>query len=221
MLALQYPGVDVRLQTHIDHIVPKSLFTAARLRGKDVPDADVPAYLDRVDRLANLQLLEGVENVDKRAKWPTDWVELAYPDAAARAGYRARNDLEGLPTDLLDFPRYYEERRTVLRDRLAGLLGVVPSEVSELSRAVSSPGSADVEVEPGAGRIAAHVLTVLQAEPPGTVLTVAQLSDRPSPTYPEDVARPSRGAISGAVQRGVPGVAEVVAGSGARAARLA
>lgn len=219
VLALLYPGVDVRLQTHIDHVVPKSLFTVARLRGKGVADADVPAYLDRVDRLANLQLLEGVENVDKRAKWPTDWLDLAYPDAAARAGYRARSDLEGLPRDLLDFSRYYEERRTVLRDRLAGLLGVAPSEVAEATLPLPAP--VEGETEPGAGRIAAHVLAVLRAEPTGTVLTVAQLSDRPSVIYPEHVARPSRGAISGAVQRGVPEVAEVVAGSGARAARLA
>ena len=218
VLALLYPGVDVRLQTHIDHVVPRSLFTAARLRAKGVAADDVPAYLERVDRLANLQLLEGVENIDKRAQWPTDWLLSAYPDPAAQAGYRARNDLGDLPVDLLDFPRFYEQRRAVMRDRLAGLLGVSGGE------AAAEPDVDARYEEAGdvgsSGRIAAHVVAVLQDEPAGTVLTVAQLSDRASSVYPEGTPRPSRGAISGAVQRGITGVTEVASASGARAARL-
>jgi hypothetical protein len=70
-----------------------------------------------VDRLPNLQLLEGAENFDKRAKLPAEWVRTQYPDPTARAGWLAANDLHDLP-EISDFLTFYEARQVRMKDRL-------------------------------------------------------------------------------------------------------
>jgi hypothetical protein len=123
LLALLYPGIDVRRQFHEDHVFPRSRFTRKRLLDGAVPETAVEKCLDVVDRLPNLQLLEGPENFDKRAKLPAEWVRTQYPDPTARAGWLAANDLQDLPEKIADFLAFYEARQVRMKDRLTTMLG--------------------------------------------------------------------------------------------------
>lgn len=199
LLALLYPGIDVRNTFHVDHVYPRSRFTAARLRAAGIPNEDIPAYLDRVDRLGNLQLLEGTENVDKRAALPSEWVRRAYPDPAAQLGYLTRNDLGDLPP-LAEFLSFYDRRRTLMRERLLGLLGVDSPAVTERREPTedsnAGPPTGHLSVVPGSRRrdIAAHIGSAFFSQPSGAFLTVNEIRNHRSEEYGDEF--PSAGAIS-------------------------
>jgi len=124
LLALLYPGVDVRNEFHIDHVFPRSLFTPTRLAKADIPAEQIPAFVALVNQLPNLQLLEGAINVSKQATMPLTWAEASYPDPDQRGLYLAGNDLGELPADLADFIEFFEYRKSLMGEKLATLLGV-------------------------------------------------------------------------------------------------
>ena len=72
LLALLYPGVDVRNEFHIDHVFPKSKLTEARLRSAGLDDDAVADARYYANTIANLQLLEGPLNEAKLAKLPRE-----------------------------------------------------------------------------------------------------------------------------------------------------
>ncbi|KAA1426888.1 GmrSD restriction endonuclease domain-containing protein [Nocardioides antri] len=131
LLTLLYDWVDTRNDFHVDHVFPRSLATAAKLRANGVPEADFAEFADKIERLSNLQLLAGPENLQKRAQLPADWVRSQYAGEEARNAWLAGHDLHGLPTDLVDFLPFYDRRRAVVRARLASLLGAGTEEIRE------------------------------------------------------------------------------------------
>ena len=111
LLTLLSPSIDLRThQFHIDHVFPKSRFTKARLRRAGVSDAKHEAYADCANRIANLQLLEGISNVEKRAKMPREWLVEHLQDKGARQHYRELYFLGEVPEHMADFPEFYEAR---------------------------------------------------------------------------------------------------------------
>lgn len=195
LLAMLYPGVDVRGTFHIDHVFPKSRFTPARLRASGVAVDEVDAFAERANRLANLQLLEGAENVGKRAKLPKAWMAEAYPNFDARAGYVSRNDLGDVPEDVTGFAEFYEQRRARMRDRLVALLDAQPEDLGS----TSVPNASEDDVAPirrGSARrdIGAHIVSAFEGMPEGGFLTVGQIRSHRSEEYGDEF--PSAGAIS-------------------------
>ncbi len=126
LLALLYPGVDVRREFHEDHVFPRSRFTKRALVEEQVPEQALPDYLDSVDRLPNLQLLEGPVNIDKSAEMPLVWISAQYPEKGPRESWLAANDLSGLPASILDFPEFFAKRRERMRTKLVRLLASDP-----------------------------------------------------------------------------------------------
>jgi Protein of unknown function DUF262 len=124
LLALLYPGIDVRNEFHVDHVFPRSRFTAKRLEQAGIAADHIAAFLDRVDRLPNLQLLEGSINVSKQDTLPLEWAESHHPDPQQRGLYFAGHDLDGLPADLADFLEFVDRRKGLMVDKLSSLLGV-------------------------------------------------------------------------------------------------
>lgn len=123
LLALLYPGVDVRHEFHLDHVFPRSSFSSRNLSQAGI-DGDLhDEYQDLRDRLPNLQLLEGAVNVSKQAMPPSEWVVRHLPDPVAREGWLAAHDLTGLPADFSEFLNFYERRRERMLDRLQKLVG--------------------------------------------------------------------------------------------------
>lgn len=125
-LSLLYPGLDTSKAFHQDHVYPRSRFTPKRLRAAGVPDEDIDAFREAVDRLPNLQLLPSTPNIEKQSTLPVDWLEIAYPNSVARDHYIAENDLEALVPGVSEFMTFYEDRKASMRRRLETVLGVSP-----------------------------------------------------------------------------------------------
>jgi hypothetical protein len=123
VLALLFPHVNTRNVHHVDHVFPRSQLTPTKIR-KGVSDegerSDAEWYRDR---LANLQLLEGPENVAKKDQNPSDWAQHAFA-GSAHDSYLQLNALPELPSSIAEFPQWCEQRYKLLEQRLADLLGV-------------------------------------------------------------------------------------------------
>jgi len=118
LMALLFDFVNLRNQFHIDHVFPAARFTRRRLLRANVPEDEIDQYRNAYNRLGNLQLLEGQFNNEKRAHLPADWLQMHLPTEQARQHYCQQHDLAAIPEGILDFPIFYEERRTRLRQRI-------------------------------------------------------------------------------------------------------
>ncbi|VXB57199.1 conserved hypothetical protein [Flavobacterium sp. 9AF] len=89
ILQILYPNLDFKNSTfHIDHIYPKSKFNAINL--------SLPIeYHGKANFLYNLQLLEGDENLAKKAKDPEIWLDEHYQEDTDKIkAYKERNYIE-------------------------------------------------------------------------------------------------------------------------------
>jgi hypothetical protein len=124
LLSLIFPFHDLRHEFHVDHVFPRSRFSESRLARAEVAAEERLHWIDRADRLANLQLLNGVLNIEKSATLPHGWLESAFPEDDRRIAFIERHCLGRVPVSFLGFPDFYEARRRVLLQRLRTLLGV-------------------------------------------------------------------------------------------------
>jgi hypothetical protein len=122
ILALLYPFIDLRHEFHVDHVFPRAQLTPSKLKKLGVAPDDLYAFTDNVNRIGNLQLLEGPNNIEKRDMLPAEWLEMKYPDAVAREAYIDRHDLGVVPTAPTGFPEFYKARRSRLVQKLSELL---------------------------------------------------------------------------------------------------
>ncbi len=124
VLAMLYPGLDFSKSFHEDHVFPRSRFSTKRLLTAGVAPVDLEQYKSLVDLLPNLQLLGGTPNIEKQAKMPAEWLSSAFADKPSRDQYALDNDLVDLPSDMLGFPEFLQQRKERLRQRLLQQLGV-------------------------------------------------------------------------------------------------
>lgn len=135
VLALLYPGLDLSQQFQEDHIFPRSRFTASQLRRHGVPESLRGEYSGAVNGLANLQLLQGLVNIEKNNMWPWEWLASEpFPSTVAREHYVVQNDLDLLPESIDRFLEFYAARQARIERRLRNVLGVTVDE-----RAVAAP----------------------------------------------------------------------------------
>ena len=121
LLSLVFRHLDLRQHFHIDHVYPRSRFTPATLRDAGFTSTDADQLRDFVDRLPNLQLLEGHENLHKRASLPADWIQtFSHPEA--RLNYAATHLLGDAPDNIYAFVPFYAARRQRLKLKISGLL---------------------------------------------------------------------------------------------------
>ena len=122
LLFLLYGFVDVATNSfHIDHVFPRALMTPARLKKVGIDEEWIHEYRDRVNRLANLQLLEGSTNTSKGAKLPAEWLRARYSEEERR-NHCHLHDLGDVPTEIKDFLDFYEMRRARILEKLRRLL---------------------------------------------------------------------------------------------------
>jgi hypothetical protein len=122
LLSLLFPFVDLAHEMHVDHVFPRSRFTAKKLAKIGFSEEQAAWMVEHVDALPNLQLLEGTANQEKLAALPAAWLAKTKPDSAARADYRDRHLLGSVPEDLKGFETFFAARREAMRGRLKGLL---------------------------------------------------------------------------------------------------
>ena len=126
LLTLVFPFIDVHTHRfHIDHVFPKSLLTPSRLAAAGVAEEEQQEIVNCANRIANLQLLEGIINNDKRAKLPKAWMEERYPDLQERNDYCNNYLLGTVPTEIGEFMSFYKTRRQRLQKHIAELVRLV------------------------------------------------------------------------------------------------
>ena len=88
-------------------------------------DEHQDAYSDCANRISNLQLLEGIPNVEKRAKMPTEWMDEHFTDEQARQHYSELYFLGEVPKKITKFMDFYEARRERLQGKIGQLVNSV------------------------------------------------------------------------------------------------
>ena len=133
LLAMFYPSLDFRHKLHQDHIYPRSHFTAAQLRKRGIPEERHEQFMDLVDLIPNLQLLEGQPNIEKAATPFADWLVDHYPEPRNRSDYVRRNFIPDADYDLAHFLEFFAQRRAQLLVTLQQLVGVDESTITDES----------------------------------------------------------------------------------------
>lgn len=121
-LALLYPSLDLRNKFHIDHIFPRSMFTRTKLLKRGVPEDNIDFYLEQVDRLPNLQLLEGIPNQEKSDTDFKDWLATNNVSKQGRADFMSKNFIPDIDLSLTNFRDFIEKRRELLKQKFSVVL---------------------------------------------------------------------------------------------------
>ena len=123
LLSILFPFVDLRHQFHVDHIFPDSGFSRRQLKSKGVDEDEIDHFRSLRNGLANLQLLEGPINVEKRAKMPADWLTATWIDNQNKQDYIDRHSLGDVPESITEFEKFYVARRDMLKSKIGDLIG--------------------------------------------------------------------------------------------------
>lgn len=123
VLALLFPHVNTRNNHHVDHLFPQSLLTRAKLKQAGVDAETAERFQTLRDRLPNLQLLEGAENISKSDKLPAVWATETYPTTVDLKAYLDRNEIPRLAESVTEFEAAFDQRRRALAQRIRLLIG--------------------------------------------------------------------------------------------------
>lgn len=123
LLSLLFPFVNLRNHFHVDHIFPRARFNKTELTSACVPDDKIDEFIQIRDGLANLQLLQGPENLEKSAQMPSKWLSKTYSDSTKRKAYQDLHLLGEVPESMTKFDNFYESRRERLKTEITKLLG--------------------------------------------------------------------------------------------------
>ncbi|RPD50641.1 DUF262 domain-containing protein [Paracnuella aquatica] len=124
-LSLLYDGLNMTFQYHQDHIHPKSFFTNKKLRMEGIEEEQYDIYYRHFNTLANLQLIEAVENVEKSATPIKDWLNKNCSNVTVLANYKAQHFIPlDLSLDLKGFPEFIEKRKQLIRERFQAILNI-------------------------------------------------------------------------------------------------
>ncbi len=129
LLSLIFPVSHLDGNLHVDHIFPRAAFGPAAMRKAGVPDEQFDLFDEMSNGIANLQLLDGLENSAKGGKMPHEWLHSKFgDDEGARREYVDRRLLGHVPESLAGFEKFYVERRERIRRRLTELLRPAPAQ---------------------------------------------------------------------------------------------
>lgn len=123
-LAVLYPTLDFKNKFHLDHIFPKSLFKRKNLLSKGIAEDKANEFIELVDYLANLQLMEGMPNIEKSNKDFNQWLFEKYPDSQTRKEYMEKNYIPDVDLSLENFDVFFEERTRLMTKRFSELLNL-------------------------------------------------------------------------------------------------
>jgi hypothetical protein len=105
-LVLLYPTLDFRNKFHVDHILPRSVFTRAKLLKRGVSPDDVEFFGEQADQLSNLQLLEGLPNQEKSDLDFQQWLNKNHPEKGERTEYLSRNYIPDIDLSIANFREF-------------------------------------------------------------------------------------------------------------------
>jgi uncharacterized protein with ParB-like and HNH nuclease domain len=125
LLSLFYP-LNHDYKFHQDHIHPKKYFTPKLLEAQGITDPDTrESFIERANRLSNLQLLQATPNTEKSAKMLKDWLGVTCASSAQLQQYK---ELHLIPAsvslEFKDFLTFFEAREKLIGARLREILNV-------------------------------------------------------------------------------------------------
>jgi hypothetical protein len=124
VLSFLYPWLKYDQQFHIDHVFPKSLFNNKELRMRGIPENQWHLWLDQVNDLGNLQLLQGAVNQSKSDEEFESWIKGECPSPADLNSYKQLHMIPDVDLSFENFPEFIEQRTKLMREKLAELLNV-------------------------------------------------------------------------------------------------
>ena len=124
VLTLIYPWLNFEHHFHIDHIFPRSMFTEKELERREIPREHWHRWLDHVNDLANLQLLQGIANQEKADKEFEAWLQSSQETPLEMTAYRELHMIPDVDLSFGNFPNFLEAREQAIKKRLADLLEI-------------------------------------------------------------------------------------------------
>ena len=121
-LMLLYPSRDFRNKFHIDHMYPKSKFTKSYLRKKNIAEDQLNTYIDSVNDIGNLQLLDAQLNEEKLSMDFNEWFDKQQVTDRDKIQYRTIHYLPEMEYTYQNFLLFLNERKQMLRKKLMGIL---------------------------------------------------------------------------------------------------
>lgn len=127
-LGLLYPSLDFRNLFHVDHLHPRAGFTQRAFTKLGVPAEDRSEFMDRRDAIANLQLLDGTQNLEKSKTPFGAWLKERFArKVAERQHYSETHYIPDVDPAFEHFLAFTSERRALLRAQLRKTLGLPPA----------------------------------------------------------------------------------------------
>lgn len=117
ILSILYPWADLRHNFHVDHMFPKSEFTHKKLASKGVPEDKIEYFIKNYNFIGNLQLLEEIPNIEKKAMEFEKWLSEKVP-AGELADYKKKHYVPAVNLAFNNFDVFLEEREKILIKRL-------------------------------------------------------------------------------------------------------
>lgn len=127
VLSLLYPNLKFNhIKFHQDHIHPASLFTNAKLNNINIPEANWANWGQMKDKLPNIQMMEGKQNVSKNKKPFKEWFHGTtnnQPNVPDKDKFKMDNYIPVESNlNLSDFESFYMKRKEILKDKLMSVL---------------------------------------------------------------------------------------------------
>lgn len=119
IMSILYPWADLKNNFHIDHIYPKSLFTRTKLKAFGVSADDIDEYIENVNYLGNLQLLEDIPNIEKKNKPFEKWLKETYKDSTSLSNYKQKQLIPNVQLTFTNFLVFLEAREELIKKQIA------------------------------------------------------------------------------------------------------
>lgn len=114
VLSVLYPWVDLKNNFHIDHIYPKSKFTPKKLEKNGIPADKIDFYIENVNFLGNLQLLEATPNEEKNNKDFDEWLKETFTSPDQLKAYKEKHYIPDVDLSFGNFEEFLMEREKLI-----------------------------------------------------------------------------------------------------------
>ena len=119
ILSILYPWADLKNKFHIDHIFPKSKFTRKKLLDRGFSESKINFFMENYNFIGNLQLLEGIKNLEKKDKDFKDWIaEFNFNDVELK-NYEEKHYIPHIDLEFENFDNFLNERNKLIIDGLS------------------------------------------------------------------------------------------------------
>ena len=128
-LTLTYPALNHSFKYHQDHIHPKSKFNKRSMREAGLSEEQIEQFNAEANGIANLQLLEATDNIEKSDKPFKEWLNSEYSDKAGRDRYLEQHHISpDQSLEFKDFMDFVSTRRETIRRQFTSILGATSGE---------------------------------------------------------------------------------------------